>query len=178
MICLEPSKCIWHGITMTLGPILISFRKSRSNTQHTYSSPAGSKRVTDRLWKTSLTQCSPDISAMEPEVRLALDNVVANVSVGESGVGEAGGDVTQGGTLLSRELVGELGSRSRSYDLLFTGVRVNASVASLRAIMRRSCAASRSLMSIRRSSICLWDIGRLLLYQYRVCQMVHLLTFA
>lgn len=40
---------------------------------------------------------------------LALEKVVENVVVGDKG-----GDVTQGGRLLSRELVGELGSRSRS----------------------------------------------------------------
>ena len=71
-------------------------------------------------------------------MRLALEKVVEYVGVGESGVGETGGDMAQGGILLSRELVGELGSRSRSYDRLFTGVKLNASVAWSRAIIRRS----------------------------------------
>lgn len=59
--------------------------------------------------KTSSAQWSSPISATEPDVLLAVENVVENVVVGD-----IGGDETQGGTLLSRELVGELGSRSRS----------------------------------------------------------------
>lgn len=57
----------------------------------------------------SRAQWSSPISATELDVLLAVEKVVENVVVGDSG-----GDVTQGGTLLSRELVGELGSRSRS----------------------------------------------------------------
>jgi hypothetical protein len=63
---------------------------------------------------------------------------VENVVVGDSGIGDKGGDASQGGMLLSRESVGELGSRSRSYERFWTGVKLKASVAPLRPIIRRS----------------------------------------
>lgn len=75
--------------------------------------------------------------------------MLEKVRVGDSGVGDRGGEVTQGGMLLSLESVGELGSRSRSYERFWTGVKLKPSVALLSSIIRWS--VRRSFMSNRKS---------------------------
>ena len=55
IICSEPGNGIGHGIAKTFSPVWISFEWFSSRLQ-TYSSPLGSKRVTDKFPKTSLAQ--------------------------------------------------------------------------------------------------------------------------
>ena len=61
--------------------------------------------------KTSRAQWSLAIPTTESDVLLAVEKVVECDVVGDNG-----GEVTQGGILVSRELVGEPGSLARSYE--------------------------------------------------------------